>query len=74
MRLKELREDKDIKQQEIARMLKIATNTYCNYENEKRIIPYDCIIKLAEFYNTSVDYILEVTDDKRPYKKKNKLV
>lgn len=67
MRLKELREDRDYKQNDIAIFLKVANNTYCNYENEKRLIPYDSIIKLAYFYNTSVDYILGLTDVQKPY-------
>lgn len=72
MRLKELREDRDLMQSEIADILKVAKNTYCNYENEKRLIPYDLIIKLAEYYNTSVDYILGITDVFSPYPRKNK--
>lgn len=72
MRLKELREDRDYKQSDIAVFLKVASNTYCNYENEKRLIPYDLIIKLAYFYNTSVDYILGLTDVQKPYPRSKK--
>ena len=67
MRLKELREDRDYKQNDVAIFLKVAQNTYCNYENEKRLIPYDLIIRLSYFYNTSVDYILGLTDVQKPY-------
>ena len=70
MRLKELREDSDIKQQTIANYLHIKQNTYSQYENEQRQIPLELLIKLAEFYNTSIDYIVELTDEKRPYPKK----
>lgn len=72
MRLKELREDRDYKQNDIAIFLKVANNTYCNYENEKRLIPYDLIIKLAYFYNVSVDYILGLTDVQKPYPRSKK--
>lgn len=67
MRLKELREDNDIKQRELAQRLNILQNTYSQYENGQRQIPLNTLIKLAIFYDTSVDYILELTDEKRPY-------
>lgn len=68
-RLKDLREDKDLYQKNVALMLNIAQTTYSQYELSKREIPYEIIIKLADFYNTSVDYILFRTDEKKPYKK-----
>ncbi len=67
MRLKELREDLDIKQQTIANYLHIKQNTYSQYENEQRQIPIEMLIALAKFYDTSVDYILGLTDIKTPY-------
>ena len=70
MRLKDLREDRDIPQKDIAALLNIRQNTYSQYENGQRQIPIDALITLAEFYKTSVDYILEVTDVKTPYPKK----
>lgn len=57
-RLKELREDNDKKQKEIALYLKVAENTYNQYENDKRSLPIDYLTKLAFFYNTTTDYIL----------------
>ncbi|MBQ9937031.1 MAG: helix-turn-helix transcriptional regulator [Oscillospiraceae bacterium] len=69
MRLKDLREDRDIPQREIANLLNIRQNTYSQYENGQRQIPIDALILLSEFYNTSVDYILEITDQKQPYPK-----
>lgn len=70
MRLKELREDNDIKQTEIAKLLNVNQNTYSQYENGKRQIPISSLIALAEFYNTSVDYILNLTDNRTPYERK----
>lgn len=67
MRLKNIREDKDITQTEIAKLLNCKQNTYQQYESGKRQIPIDSLIKLAKFYNTSVDYLLEVTDEPTPY-------
>ncbi|MBQ7116235.1 MAG: helix-turn-helix transcriptional regulator [Clostridia bacterium] len=71
-RLKDLREDHDLLQKNLAEMLNIAQTTYSQYELSKREIPYEIIIKLASFYNTSVDYILYLTDDKKAYKRKER--
>ncbi len=70
MRIKDLREDSDITQKQIANYLNIKQNTYSQYENGQRQIPLDALVKLAKYFNTSVDYILEVTDEKTPYPKK----
>ncbi len=63
MRLKDLREDNDVKQKEIAEYLNIKQNTYSQYENGKREIPLDTLWKLADYYNTSVDYLIGRTDN-----------
>lgn len=68
-RLKGLRENKDLKQEEIAKTLNITQSAYSYYELGKRQIPSDALIKLAIFYNTSVDYILGLTDVRKPYPK-----
>ncbi len=68
-RLKGLRENKDYKQEEIAKMLNITQSAYSYYEMGKRQIPSDALIKLALFYNTSVDYLLGLTDERKPYPK-----
>ncbi len=68
-RLKDLREDKDLKQENIANYLKITRQQYGLYETGKRTIPVDLLIKLSNFYNTSTDYILGVTNEIKPYKK-----
>ncbi len=70
MRLKELREDLDIPQRILADYLNIKQNTYSQYENESRQIPIDLLIKLARYFNVSVDYILGVSDIKEPFPKK----
>ena len=68
-RLRDLREDKDAKQQVIADLLKITRQQYSLYELGKRDIPSEYIKILANFYNTSTDYILELTNETKPYKK-----
>ena len=68
-RLKELREDSDIKQLAVADLLHITRQQYSLYEIGKRPIPVNFIKILANFYNTSSDYILEITDEIKPYKK-----
>lgn len=70
MRLRDLREDHDLTQKELAKYLNIRQNTYSQYEAGLRQIPISSLITLAVFYNTSVDYILELTDEPKPYKRK----
>ena len=67
MRLKEIREDNDIKQKEIAEFLHIKQNTYSQYENGQRQIPIDMLIQLSNYYDTSVDYLLGLTKIKERY-------
>ncbi len=64
MRLKDLREDADLKQKEIAEYLHIKQNTYSQYENNQRQLPIDVLVKLSKFYKVSTDYILELTNEK----------
>lgn len=68
-RLKEIREDKDLLQRNIAELLNISQVQYSRYETGIRLIPIDLLCKLADFYNTSIDYLIGRTDEKRPYKK-----
>ena len=70
MRLKDLREDMDITQTELASYLHIKQNTYSQYENEQRQIPLELLIALAKYYNTSTDYLLGLTNEKKPYPQK----
>lgn len=67
MRLRDLREDHDLKQSDIASYLNIRQNTYSQYENGVRQIPNELLIRLALYYHTSVDYILGLTDIADPY-------
>ena len=67
MRIKDLREDGDFTQSQIAEYLHIRQNTYSQYENGHRQLPLECLIALARFYNTSTDYILGLTDIREPY-------
>ena len=66
-RIRDLREDADLLQKDIAMYLKCTQVCYSHYENGKRDIPTDVLIKLADFYNTSVDYLLGLTDEVKPY-------
>ena len=69
LRLRELREDNDYKQKEIADYLSCAQNTYAQYELEGRRISLESLWKLADLYNTSVDYLIGRTDEVKPYPK-----
>lgn len=61
-RIRDLREDKDITQKEMARILNCSQQVYSNYELGQRDIPTDILIKLSRFHNVSVDYILGLAD------------
>lgn len=73
MRIKDLREDADITQKQLADYLNIKQNTYSQYENGQRQIPIDALIKLAHYFKTSTDYILELTNETKPYPRNRKL-
>ena len=62
MKLKQLREENGVSQKELALYLNIKQNTYSQYETGKRQLPIDVLIKLAKFYNTTTDYILDLED------------
>ena len=66
MRIKDLREDNNLTQEQVAKILHIKQNTYSQYENEQRQLPLSCLIALAKFYKTSTDYILGLTDKRNP--------
>ena len=68
-RVKDLREDRNLTQKEIAEYLQMKQPQYSRYERGLRDIPTDVLIRLAQFYNTSTDYILGLTNDFSPYNK-----
>ena len=68
-RIRDLREDKDLLQIDLAEYLQCGQVCYSYYETGKRNIPTDVLIKLAAYYNTSIDYLLGLTDIKEPYPK-----
>lgn len=67
-RIRDLREDSDLKQRELAEILGCSQRVYSNYERGDLDIPTEVLIKLAQHYGVSVDYILGLTDNKMPYK------
>jgi len=71
-RIKELREDRDLRQADLAKYLNCSQVAYSHYELGKRDIPTEVLIALAEFYHTSTDYILGRTDTFNPYPVKTK--
>ena len=69
-RIRNLREDKDLTQKQVGELLNMSQTGYNQYEIGKNDIPTKVLIKLADFYNTSVDYILGLTDEIDPYPRK----
>ena len=69
-RLRDLREDKDLKQKDIAELLKVHQTTYSDYELGRLNIPIAALHILADYYNVSVDYLLGRTNLKQPYSKR----
>ena len=67
-RIRDLREDKDMNQTQVAKMLGMSQTGYSKYETGENDIPTQILIKLAVFYNTSIDYILDQTDVRERYK------
>lgn len=66
-RIRDLREDSDLLQKDLAQVLQCTQVCYSNYEMGKRDIPTEVLIQLARFYHTSTDYLLGLTDQKMPY-------
>lgn len=71
-RLKDLREDKDLTQTQLVEILGMHKTTYTNYEQGKREIPFELVIRLAKFYNVTIDYIAGLTDTPTALKNKKK--
>lgn len=70
LRLRDLREDRDLKQKDLAKMLQIHQTTYSDYELGKLNIPIAVLHTLADFYGVNVDYLLGRTNQKQPFPKK----
>ena len=68
-RLKGIREDKDLNQSDIAKALGIKQQQYSEYEIGKRLIPINYLSDLADYYDTTIEYLLSKTDERKPYPK-----
>ena len=69
-RIRDLREDNELTQLQVSDYLNMSRTGYNQYETGKNDIPTKILIKLANLYNTSIDYLLGITDEKIPYKRK----
>lgn len=67
LRIKDLREDKDLLQKDVAEFLNISQTNYSKYELGKINIPINALKKLALFFDASIDYLLGLTDEQKPY-------
>lgn len=68
-RLRDMREDQDLPQRTLAELLHVSQATYSRYESGTLDIPSAALIALAQFYETSIDYLLGLTDDPIPYRR-----
>lgn len=66
-RIRDLREDKDLTQTDMANFLNCSQRVYSHYELGDRDIPIEILKKIAVFHNTSIDYLVELTNNKKPY-------
>lgn len=67
LRIRDIREDNDLRQEDVARLLHVSQATYSRYEKGELSIPHYALSALADYYGTSVDYLLGRTDRKEPY-------
>lgn len=74
LKIRDIREDKDLTQKQISKLLNCTQQTYSRYETGEITIDINNLIKLAEFYNTSTDYLLGLTNEKKPYPRINKKI
>lgn len=66
-RIRDLREDADLSQEQLAKLLNVSQTTYSRYETGKLDIPTQSLIKLAKYYSTSIDYLVNLTNIKTAY-------
>lgn len=71
LRLRNLREDHDMSQAEMAKLLGCSQQTYSRYESHTTEIPLESLIFLADYYDTSTDYLLGITNQNEPYLRNN---
>lgn len=69
IRIRNLREDKDLTQAYMGKILNVTQKTYSRYENDERAIPVEILSKIADFHETSIDYLVGRTNVKQPYPK-----
>ena len=69
-RIRDLREDKDLTQVQVAKILNCSQRAYSNYERGIVNMSTKTLVELARFHGTSVDYLLDLTDEKKPYPRK----
>lgn len=67
LRIRDMREDQDISQQQIADYLMCDQSLYSKYERGERTVPLEIMVKLADYYHTSIDYLVGITDQNAPY-------
>ncbi len=68
-RIRELREMNNLSQVECAKKVFISKNSFIRYESGERMIPLDVAVMLAKLFNVSIDYLANVTDEQKPYKR-----
>lgn len=73
-RLRDLREENDLTQTEMAKMLNMSQTGYSKYETGENDIPISILMKVALHFNTSIDYLVGFTDEKQPYKRSARLM
>ena len=71
-RIRNIRIDRGLTQEDVAKLLNVKQNTYCQYETGVLNYPLDLVVKLAEYYNVSMDYLVGLTDEQKPYPRKRK--
>ena len=71
-RIRDMRTDRGLTQEDVAKILHVSQNTYSQYEIGTTRYPLDAVVQLAEFYGVSVDYLVGLTDEPTPYPRKKK--
>ncbi|MDD6237374.1 MAG: helix-turn-helix transcriptional regulator [Clostridiales bacterium] len=72
--IRDIREDHDLSQKQMAELLNIGQTTYSDYELGKINIPIEILKRLSLYFKTSIDYLLDMTDEKKPYPRKKSIL